>query len=195
MTTDEPSKAGPSSDASSALVLRAHGGPLADDVRMQQLWLQLQQRSWRTLAVVSASPGVATLAAANHLAKIAWWYTGQPTAVFDMRDLSLRLLEHQLRDMASQVGGAERVFIALRSTSENPTAVPLARAADAAVLCVELGKTTTKAAQKTLEAVGRGRFIGTILVSGDDDKVADSSPMDPPARDADGDADADDAKP
>jgi len=197
MTTDDPSKTpagkppassgSPSSDPSSALVLRANGGPLADDVRMQHLWLQLQQRSWRTLAVVSASPGVATLAAANHLAKIAWWYTGQPTVVFDMRDLSLRLLEHQLRDMASQVGGAERVFIALRSTSENPTAVPLARAADAAVLCVELGKTSTKAAQRTLDEVGRARFIGSILVSGDDDKVAETSPVDPPGTDADAD--------
>ena len=87
-----------------------------------------------------------------------------PTCVFDMRDLSLRLLEHQLRDMATQLNGGERIFIALRSTTENPTAVPLAKAADAAVLCVELGKTDMRAAERTLEAVGRAKFLGTILV-------------------------------
>jgi hypothetical protein len=138
--------------------------PLADDVRMQHLWLGLEKKPWRSLAVVSASKGVETLSAANSLAKIAWWYTGVPTCVFDMRDLSLRLLEHQLRDMASQLHGGERIFIALRSTSENPTAVPLAQAADAAVLCVELGKTDMKAAERTLDAVGRQKFLGTILV-------------------------------
>jgi hypothetical protein len=143
-------------------------GPLVDDVRMQDLWLALQKRSWRSLAVMSASKGVGTLTAANALAKIAWWYTGVPSCVFDMRDLSLRLLEHQLRDMAGQLQGGERIFIALRSTSENPTAVPIAQAADAAVLCVELGQTDMKAAQRTLQAVGRQRFVGTLLVPRED---------------------------
>src|SRR5262249_32414390 len=131
--------------------------------------LSLRRRPWRSLAVVSASKGIATLALSNTLAKMAWWYTGEPTCVFDMRDLSLRLVEYQLRDMASQLEHAKRVFIALRSTSENPTAVPLARAADAAVLCVELGKTDIKGAQKTLDEVGRERFLGTIIVSGDEE--------------------------
>jgi hypothetical protein len=158
----------PEAPGSRPLVAGVRQGPLVDDVRMQHLWLALQKRQWRSLAVVSASKGVGTLAAANALAKIAWWYTGVPTCVFDMRDLSLRLLEHQLRDMAGQLQGGERIFIALRSTSENPTAVPLAQAADAAVLCVELGKTDVKAAQRTLEAVGRHRFIGTLLVPKDD---------------------------
>jgi hypothetical protein len=155
---------GPVESPGAIVVASPRRSPLADDVRMQHLWLGLEKRPWRSLAVVSASKGVATLAAAHSLAKIAWWYTGVPTCVFDMRDLSLRLLEHQLRDMASQLHGGERVFIALRSTSENPTAVPLAQAADAAVLCVELGKTDMKDAHRTLEAVGRQKFLGTILV-------------------------------
>ncbi len=155
---------GPVESPGAIVVAPPQRSPLADDVRMQHLWLGLEKRPWRSLAVVSASKGVATLSAANSLAKIAWWYTGVPTCVFDMRDLSLRLLEHQLRDMASQLHGGERIFIALRSTSENPTAVPLAQAADAAVLCVELGKTDMKAAERTLDAVGRQKFLGTILV-------------------------------
>jgi hypothetical protein len=155
---------GPVSSPGAIVVATPRRSPLADDVRTQHLWLGLEKRQWRSLAVVSASKGVATLAAANSLANIAWWYTGVPSCVFDMRDLSLRLLEHQLRDMATQLHGGERIFIALRSTSENPTAVPLAQAADAAVLCVELGKTDMKAAQRTLDAVGRQKFIGTILV-------------------------------
>lgn len=190
MTTDDPKGSeAPTSktDASTALAVRGPSPPsLADDVHVQSLWLSLQQKSWRSLAIVSASKGIATLGVANALAKIAWWYTGQPTVVFDMRDLSLRLLEHQLRDMASQLEGGERVFIALRSTSENPTAVPLARAADACVLCVELGKTDIKAAQKTLDAVGRDRFFGTILVSPAMAKSEELRAPGPPPVDGDG---------
>src|SRR5262249_5531450 len=90
----------------------------------------------------------------------------EPAWALDMRDLSLRFVEIQLRDMASQLERAQRVFLALRSTSENPTAVLAARAADAAVLCVELGKTNIKDAVKTVEDVGRDSCVGTILVSG-----------------------------
>lgn len=150
---------------STALVRR---GPDAfsvqDDVRMQLLWLSLQKKPWRSLAVMSADGGIDTLAVADSLAKVAWQYTGQPSCVFDMRELSLRLLEHQIRDMAAQLQGGERVFVALRSMNENPTAVPLAMAADAVVLCIELGKTAIKGAQRTLAAVGRERFIGALLV-------------------------------
>lgn len=150
---------------SAALVRRAPDVPAyGDDVRLQLLWLALQQRAWRSLAVMAASDGIETLAVADTLAKIAWAYTGQPTCVLDMRDLSLRLLEHQIRDMAAQLQGGERVFVALRAMSENPTAVPLAMAADAVVLCVQLGRTDIKSARRTLATIGRERFLGTLLV-------------------------------
>ena len=150
---------------STALVRRAPEVPaFGDDVRLQLLWLGLQQRTWRSLAVMAASEGIETLSVADTLAKIAWAYTGQPTCVFDMRDLNLRLLEHQIRDMAAQLQGGERVFVALRSMGENPTAVPLAMAADAVVLCIELGRTDIKSAQRTLAAIGREKFLGTLLV-------------------------------
>ncbi len=178
--TEEDPPTPHSTPRSDALAVRPQSGPLSDDVKMQHLWLSLQKRSWRTLAVVGASKGIDTLKVANDLAKIAWWYTGQPSAVFDMRDLSLRLLEHQLREMASDLKGGERVFIALRSTSENPTTAPLARAADTAVLCVQLGKTEAKVAQKTLDAVGLEKFIGTLLVSDEEASAAGPPPPPPP---------------
>ena len=160
-------------DESTDLAVRRQGvSDLGDDVRLQHLWISLQQRSWRSLAVLGAAKGVPTLDTANSLAQIAWWYAGEPSCVFDMRDLSLRLLEHQIRDMAAQLQGGERVFVALRSLSENPTASPLAKAADAVVLCVELGKTDIKSARRAIAAVGRDRFLGTILVSSEGSSTA-----------------------
>jgi hypothetical protein len=162
-----------------------------DNVRLQHLWLALHRRPWRSLAVMSATKGVATIEVSNTLAKMAWWYAGKATCVLDMRDLSLRLVKHQLDDMAAQFERAQRVFLALRSAAENPTAVLVARAADATVLCVELGKTNIKEALATIEAVGRDRVLGTILVSGFDIHVADDGA--PPPTEATSAPEADDA--
>jgi hypothetical protein len=144
----------------------------------------LQQRSWRSLAVLAARDGVETLETANSLARMGWWYTGQPSCVFDMRDLSLRLLEHQIRDMAAQLQGGERVFVALRSLNENPTAAPLAMAADAVVLCVQLGRTDMRAARQAIASVGKVKFLGTLLVGPPGPTSAPA--LDPRARDGEG---------
>jgi hypothetical protein len=148
----------------SELVLRERAPVLGDELSLQSLWLSLARRSWRSLAVLGASNETPTLAAANSLAEIAWWYTGQPSCVFDMRDVSLRVLDHQVREMSAQLRGEERVFVALRSLTENPATVPLALAADGVVLCVELGKSEIKAASRAIATIGRDRFLGAILV-------------------------------
>ncbi len=144
-----------------------------DDVASQMLWLATQRRPWRSLAVVGASEGIATLEVANMLAKLAWWYRGQPASVVDLRDLSLRLVDYQLRDVALQL---ERepvtIVIALRSIFENPTVVPVASAVDSAVLCVNLEATAIASARRTVELIGRDRFLGSIVVRGADVRSA-----------------------
>jgi hypothetical protein len=155
---------GGSNQSTGALVHAPAGPRIEADVGLQRLWLALQQRSWRSLAIVAAGPGMPTLDVANTLARISWWYTGQPSGVVDLRDVSMRLLEHHIRVMAAQ-SGEERVFLALRSIDENATAIPIAMAADAVVLCVALGKTEIRTAKKTLSAIGAARFLGTVLVS------------------------------
>jgi hypothetical protein len=137
---------------------------LGRDVRLERLWLAAQQKSWRSIAVVSSGPDVPTIEVAHTLARVAWWYAGDPTAVVDLRFLSLRLLNYQIEDIRRQIGSGDRLFVAVRSPSENPTAVPVARSVDAVILCVALGVTVVSAARKTIDAVGRERFLGTVLV-------------------------------
>jgi hypothetical protein len=135
-----------------------------EDVHLQKLWLATQRREWRSLAVMAASDGVDTFPVAEMLAQIAWCYRGQPSCVFDLRDLGLRLADYQLREVRAQMAAGVRVLIALRSASENPTAIPVARQADATVLCIALGKSDFKSARETITEVGRERVLGSILV-------------------------------
>jgi hypothetical protein len=157
-----------SSDAparSTSLALHSQGTPQVwEDVRLQKLWLAMQRREWRSLAVLAASSGVETLQIAELLARVAWAYRGQPSCVFDLRDLGLRLADYQMREVRAQVEAGASVIVALRSTSENPTAVPVARQADAVVLCIGMGQTRLKSAERTIAEVGRDRVLGSIIV-------------------------------
>jgi hypothetical protein len=135
-----------------------------DNVQLQKLWLATQRREWRSLAVLATSPSVDTMELAELLAKLAWWYRGQPSCIFDFRDLSMRLVDYHQRDVKAQVETGVCVFIALRSTVENPAAIPIARSADAAVLGIELGKSDMKIAERTISEIGRERVLGAIVV-------------------------------
>ncbi len=137
---------------------------LSEDIRLQKLWLALQRRPWRTLAVLAASEPSDTMDIAELLAQIAWWYRGEPTNVLDLRDISLRLAEYQMQEAQAQAESGVRVLVGLRSFAENPASALVACDADAAILCVELGRTHLKSALQTIEEVGREKILGTVLV-------------------------------
>lgn len=151
--------------ASVAIAQRAPETPnVWDDVRFQKLWLATQRREWRSLAVLGASKSIDTLRIAELLAKLAWRYRGKPSCVFDLRDLSLRLVEYQQQEVRVQADAGVCVVIALRPTFENPTAIPIARSADATVLCIDLGVAEVQSAEQTMAEVGRDRVVGAIVL-------------------------------
>ena len=154
------------SDPSVALLApSAIGSPNAwDDVRLQRLWLAAERGGWRSLAVVSASNTTDTLPIAALFAQLSWRYRGQPSVVCDLRDLSMRLIDYHIREVHEHADSGARVVIALRSIFENPTSAPVARDADAVVLCVHLGKTTFRAAEQTIKEIGRERILGSIIL-------------------------------
>ncbi|MGA7123167.1 MAG: hypothetical protein WBY94_23910 [Polyangiaceae bacterium] len=143
----------------------AIGAPNAwDDVRLQRLWLAAERRGWRSLAVVGASNTTDTLPIAALFAQLSWRYRGQPSVVCDLRDLSMRLIDYHIREVHEHVDSGARVVIALRSVFENPTSAPVARDADAVVLCVSLGKTSFRSAEQTIKEIGRERILGSIIL-------------------------------
>jgi len=150
---------------STALSRRAASAPnVWDDVRLQKLWLGLERRRWQSLAVLGASRALKTYPIAELLAQLAWRYRGQPSNVVDLRDLSMRLIDHQAEEMRSQVAAGTRLVVALRSIFENPTAAPVAQRVDGVVICIAIGQTTFRDAEDTIAAVGRERILGTIIV-------------------------------
>lgn len=135
-----------------------------DDLRLQKLWLGIERRPWQSLSVVPASESVETYPLAELLAQLAWRYRGQPSEVVDLRDLSMRLVDYELRGIREQVAAGNRLVVALRSIYENLTTVQIAQQSDAVLLCVALGRTHFKSVDETIAAVGRQRVIGSIVL-------------------------------
>jgi hypothetical protein len=134
------------------------------DARLQRLWLATQSREWQSLAIMAASESVETLPIAETLAQIAWCYQGQPTCAYDLRDLSLRLADHQIQEVRAQAGYGTRVLVALRSPAENPTALLVARETDAVLLCIAVDGTEIRTVERAIDDIGRERILGTILI-------------------------------
>jgi hypothetical protein len=133
------------------------------EVELQNLWLALQKKTWRVLAVVPAMRDLASFDVASAIAEVAWQYRSEPTVVLDLRDITLRLVDYHKKEIDEHVQRGECVIIALSSILHNPTTISLTKSADTAILVVRLGETPMKAALRTVEEIGPEKFTGTIL--------------------------------
>ncbi len=139
-------------------------------VEWQRLWLATQRRDWRTLALVPGSKhGPADLVkdVAHVLARTGMIHRGAPVRVTDGTSLALHDLIDFMEQVQRCVQYGDRVIITLDAIAQNPASTPVASASDAVVLCVALGATNTSAAQKTIDEIGRNRFIGSIVIAPD----------------------------
>jgi hypothetical protein len=142
-----------------------------NDPNWQKIWLSIQAKDWRSLAIVPSSHGLSTLELAQALVDVGWQHRGLPIGLADLRNVTLPYIDSVIDEVRGHIYSGERVLIALRSVFENPATVPIAQAADGALLCVSLGSTKISRAEETLEQVGRARFLGSIIVRGDSASV------------------------
>jgi hypothetical protein len=71
--------------------------------------------------------------------------------------------------MRSMKSSSERwrtgsTIIAIDPVVLNPDGIPVALSADAALLCVELGRADITSARRTVQLIGREHFIGCVIV-------------------------------
>jgi hypothetical protein len=118
----------------------------------------LQSRAWRTLAVVPAEAGMPGGHAARALAAIAA-ENGEALDLFDARSTELG---RATAEVAAAAGGSRRVLVVTGAIDEDLATIPLARAADAVLLCVSIGATSLRAAAELMAAIGKERFVGSL---------------------------------
>jgi len=134
-----------------------------DRTDWQRMWLRTQGRDWRTLALVPGDDQTSTFEVANLMVGLAL-DQGESIHVADLRELKLKHVDAFLQGIRWDATQGDRIIFATRAASTNVATVPLARAADCAILCMSLGKSSLGAARETIEQIGREHFVGSLLV-------------------------------
>lgn len=132
----------------------------------QRLWLRCQQHDWQSLAFIGSSKrdpdGV--LEIAHGMARLAS-ELGQELTVFDARNLGLKDMGRMLAQIQSITSRGKRCIVVLKLVTENATTVPMAQNVDAALLGVFIGETSVIAATRTIDEVGRPKFLGSVVLN------------------------------
>jgi hypothetical protein len=138
-------------------------GPI--DAAWQRIWLRAQGREWVSLAIIGSSELApeATMRVAGMLARISE-ELGHPLVVLDARNVELRTMASIQARMRSLAARGTRAIAVLQLPMKNPITVPIAQAADAAMLCVFMGESRLGNSQQTIEQIGRDRFLGTVIL-------------------------------
>jgi hypothetical protein len=136
----------------------------ASAIAWQRLWLATQRREWRSLAVIPVGGRIATPRVARALVSVGSSHLGALIRLNDATAITIAGLGACLRGLTDPRESAARVIMALGSVLENPASLAVAQAADAAILCLVLGESSISEAERTIEEVGRARFVGSLIL-------------------------------
>ena len=129
---------------------------------LQRLWFATLKRDWSSLAVLPAHAGGTAAQVAKSLAQIAAIHKDSPIKLISAEGADLQGASRLIIDMTTHVASGGLAIVLLDSVIANPADIPVAMAADAALLCVHLGDSDFESAQRTLELVGASRFVGAV---------------------------------
>lgn len=143
--------------------------PRLPALALQELWFATLRSNWTTLAIVPADTGTSVLGLARALGEFGGRHRGKPLSVMSAAGLDLASIGNLIAGLDPMGSAAEsarggKVILALDPISENPMGIAAAMAADALLLCVELGKTSLRGARHTIEQLGRDRLIGCVVL-------------------------------
>jgi hypothetical protein len=132
----------------------------------QKFWLTIRSRPWNSLAVIPAGAGAPpdfTLGVAVSLARTGMVHLGVPIRVADATQIPLGQMMQLSAEIKESVTAGDLVILALGSTVDSPVAVSLAQSVDHALLCVLFERMAVADAKRTVNLIGRQKFIGSAL--------------------------------
>jgi hypothetical protein len=136
----------------------------------QSLWFTLIRSHWHSLVLVPADEGDSAAGIATALADVGRRLRRTPVTFLIMAGSIDYASAGKFLSAVAGSGGeasdgppASRVIIAVPPVIVEPLALAVTDAADAVALYVRKGHTHSEAASRTIELVGRERFMGCVL--------------------------------
>lgn len=137
-----------------------------NDPEWQRLWLAVESRPWRSLALIPAGQGASadfSLIVAMTLSQTAMVHLGKPIQVADGTQVPLNLLTAFSQEVQHCTSTGERLLVALPPIGSNGITTNIAQSTDAAVLCILSNRMSSGDAKRTVKLVGPSRFLGSAI--------------------------------
>jgi len=138
---------------------------------LQRLWLSLQAKPWSVLALIPASRGAPldfTLRLAVTLARTGNTHLRLPVHVADGTAVELSKVVEFTEEIQHYRVGGDRILIAVAPVEDDPVAETLTQVADKLLLCVLFESMSFGESRRTVNKIGKDRFIGSTIVRSDD---------------------------
>jgi hypothetical protein len=129
---------------------------------IQRLWFATLKKEWNSLAVLPAHPGGTASHIGKALAKVASLQKDSSIKLISAEGTDLAGASRLIIEMTSHVAQGGLAIVVLDSVISNPAGIPVALAADAALLCVQLGQSDIDSGKRTLELLGEAKFVGAV---------------------------------
>lgn len=141
-----------------------HQSDYPDD-QWERLWFTLEERNWRSLALVAAQDGDHTLEAAHAICHAATVFQDASVVVID----ATTAMPGDVATIRATIGdclwSGQRVLVALSNPLVHTSTIPLSRFTDAALLCVALNQADLMEARRVVRCIGASRVIGSISLA------------------------------
>lgn len=126
------------------------------------IWFSLAEHNWRSLVFVPSHRTASAVSSARALGAVGNAYEEHSVRVIEAERATPELVREVIRVLAERNSAGERTIVVVSSPVLDVSAIPIARAVDAAVLVVPLGTAVLRDARRVLQLIGRDRFIGSI---------------------------------
>lgn len=132
--------------------------------QLAQAWFTMVRYRWDSLVLVPVDDSISALEMAGWFAEVGRRYHRTAVEVVDATALGAKDLDALLPEIELLARRGGRALIAVPPPLTHHDAVPIARAADAAVLLARLGHSKLSTARQTIECVGSGSFVGSFAL-------------------------------
>ena len=129
---------------------------------VQRLWFATLKKEWSSLAIIPSHPGGSAAPLAKALARVASLQKDGAIKLINAENTDLSGASRLIIEMTSHVAQGGLAIVVLDSVISNPAGIPVALAADAALLSVQLKAADVDTGRRTLELLGEAKFVGAV---------------------------------
>jgi hypothetical protein len=138
------------------------------DNEWQRVWFAIKRHGWTSLALVPSHSGVDVLRIAETLGATARRQGERPVHVVNGTGIHLENVQKVIDAVGSGTARGDWVIVPVDAVTDNPSAIALVQASSSALLVIQLGESLLADSESTLDAIGRERFIGSVVLDGSD---------------------------